>query len=427
MGATVAKTAVEQGMDAIVNDPAMRRAAWKDLMQRGVVVTIRMSRWRPQAALTPADLGLPVLEREQQRQLERLMPLGKKLLVTPDWFAKLTTAEAGPRAVLYKYSYGVLTATTRFVPVTAYAIWKAEHEKAVAAFYASRDGLLDAWDEIETELAREYTVAADRAYDQMARLPGELRERVPKEVLAMSRAEFTRGFVEGVLALRPNRQQVFDSFQVRVELEYLDPSMGEAATGDAALDRDLATAMGRRRERLADGFISDVIGQMQAIVYETAEGILESVEKSGRVSGSGARGLKALAERGAVLNFYGDQELALILARVRGIADQDAKDRDPVAIASVMRAIATIARRQLGEVGRRPKGSAAGLGVPDAPTDEQVRGARLELGLIAPEEEATIEVPQRRRGAVEMTAADDAPALPARGRRRRAVSEEAVA
>ena len=88
---------VEAGMQAIVDDPAMRRAAWRDLMKRGVVVTIRMSRWRPQASLTPVDLGLPVLEREQQRRLNRLMPLGKKLLVTPDMFAKLTTAEAGPR------------------------------------------------------------------------------------------------------------------------------------------------------------------------------------------------------------------------------------------------------------------------------------------------------------------------------------------
>jgi hypothetical protein len=293
------------------------------------------------------------------------------------------------------------------------------------------------WSNVEEQLRLEYSIAADRAFDQVSRLSDAELSALPEEyrLLARDRRAFGVNYVERLLALRPSVDRVRDSFRYDTELELLEPGVvaagDESLLKDAAMDADLKAALGRRREKLADGFVTDVIGQMQTVMVEMAEGVLGGIEKTGKVGPSGSRSLNLVAERAAALNFYGDEDLSSILARVREIADQAPADRDPKAIASVMRAIAVIGRRQLNSIGRRPAESAAKLGVPDAPDEATVRRARRDLGLAVVEEDETLPVAAPRRGgkraeAVEIEAEAEVEVAAPRRKRGGRVTAEAL-
>lgn len=436
---TVAPSAASLGYDAVVNDPDIRRVRWSDLMRSGVVARVSIGRWRPYVTLQPADLGLPELDDERAKKLAKLMPLGQKCLITPEWEEKLATAERAGRANLGRMSYAILNDYTRFVPMTAYAAWKESNAACEVAFYAARDAMLDDWANIEEQLRIEYSIAADRAFDQVSRMPAEALAQLPEEVraLATDRRAFGVNYVERILSLRPSVEKVKAAFRYDVELELLEPGAAftgdEALLKDAAMEADLRAAMGRRREKLTDGFVESVIGQMQGVMVDMAEGVLNGIEKTGKVGPSGGRILNIVAERAPALNFYGDEDQTVILARVKEIAAQDSKDRNPEEIAAIMRAIATIGRKQLASVGRKPATSGVKLGVPDSPDDQDVRRARKALGLIDEAEEVVPTAKRRpRKEAVAVMAeaqvaqAAEAPAeyeaLTAPRRRRRATA-----
>jgi len=90
----------------------------------------------------------------------------------------------------------------------------------------------------------------------------------------------------------------------------------------------------------------------------------------------------------STLNFYNDRDLDRMITQMRDIVEQPAKDRNVDDIRRQLRAIATVTRATLIELGETPR-SARGVDVPDVVSDADAREARMELQLDQPVEVAS--------------------------------------
>lgn len=390
----------------VLLDEDVRRADWSALLRQGVIVRLSISAWRPFARLDYEDLGLPALTPTERREMLPLLALGSKALLPTDWLKRLRRAEGIGRDALWACAFQ--TMGLHFVPVTAYAVWKAKNAEARAAFFTFRDELVSEWPAITDRLREDYLIAAGRAYEAAwSLMPGRVT----------SRSEFITNYVDRIMAQRPSPQEVASMFDWTTEMSYLGTDPAPATSTDTRLqelDRDMEREAARKREQLATEFIADVVGQLNDLIYTAASEVLTQVDTKGTIPGSSSRQLKLLAKRAPLLNFYGDADMSLLITRLKSIADLPADSRDVAAIAPVLRAVATIARYNLREVGRITDAPGRKLGIPGEPSLAEQRAARATLSMPAAEQLALPQVRGRRANQAED--AIEAPSLTRRPR-----------
>jgi len=404
---------------------------WLQLMQEGLIVTLHIRRWRARAKLTFADLGLPVRDEKERAAFADLLNLGEKRLLPARYIRALDSIDSGARKCLDRYSYK--TFWGNFVPCTAYAGWKEQNEVYRQRYFKIRDDIVENYDRIVASLLDGYAVAARAAYRRLNALDPE----------AMSNGEyaaeddFVDAFMSRIVALIPSRDRIRDSFAFEVELSYVPlPSLlaedlaeaeriraqremerleeemkrdslwrnirleEEAARERqrmlAAMNRDVVEKARQQKEELIDTFLADLVKQLRGLVYDVTTNVLASIQTNqGRLVGKASVQLSNLIEQVASLNFFGDQEIDRMIARVRMELDKQPKDRDMKEIRAQLKNIATITRATLIGLGEQPR-SARSLGVADVPTPEMIRTARRGLGLAEEIEVPELELRQPR-------------------------------
>src|SRR5437870_235818 len=76
--------AIRDLADAIGEDPTrirVRDPRWATYLKEGCVVRLHVGRWRAVTTLTHADLGLTPQDAEERRAWERVLLLGRRLLL----------------------------------------------------------------------------------------------------------------------------------------------------------------------------------------------------------------------------------------------------------------------------------------------------------------------------------------------------------
>lgn len=367
----------EQTQEIIQEVPNDSRNVTSDdlavLMTRGVLVTLYISRPRGMAQLEPEDLGLPPMTLEERRAFRKKVTLGSKNLLPDDWSDSLRRAEKNARRYLRQRAYQVPGGW--FVPVTAYRDWKAMNAQAEAVFFALRDELLSRWDALQGQLRLEFYVAAVAAYRVASAMFPSVQEK--------GQDAFVENYMTRILAQVPTQAQLGKDFQYLVTLSYVDAT---AASKDARAEQerdeaeremlaDLKRANEERQAETARTFLNEVIGQMNALVWEMSSEVLGSLEDKGKFDQGQTRTMTAFVKNATALNFYGDDDLAQIIAKVRQIVETPIEMRDPRTVTDALKAIATIAGFKLREIGRSPK-NAREIGVPSNLTEVSLKAAR---------------------------------------------------
>ena len=96
---------------------------WLELMREGVLVRLHIGRWRARTTLRWRDLGVVPGQGEEEQVLHELLELGHKYLLPRDDVRALDSADSSARKWLERNAFR--TYWGFFVPVTAYAEWKA--------------------------------------------------------------------------------------------------------------------------------------------------------------------------------------------------------------------------------------------------------------------------------------------------------------
>ena len=389
----------EQVIATLLGQPSFQEIDWRLLMKQGVLARLCIRRCRFTAKLELNDLGVRVRDERVKQALARTMVLGEKRLLPGPYMTALERVESGARRLLSKCSFK--TELGSFLPVSAYTTWRTEIEPFKTRYYSLRDEIIERHASLVEQVLAEYAIVATDTYQR-------IREASP-EALEEDQATFVANYCAQIRALIPGPERIRSSFDFQVTLAdglkqleeeqadgagvgpvaavfpaQLRSQAGDRAFQQAAMERDLLQQAAVERKAVVDSFLSSIVAQMRALIYDVATDVLATLQKraDGKFSPRSLVQLKNLTRQIALLNFYGDEEIERILAQVQRVIDltPNQRQRSLGDIAQQLRDIAIVARDTLLDLETRPRAARA-VAIPDQPAPEEVRQARAGLGL----------------------------------------------
>jgi len=376
---------------------------WRPFAQSGVTVKVSLTYWRAQAAIDLDDLGLPPMSDTEKQQLHGIFKLGNKRLLPERLYKDLEAAARrlyrSPDRYAFKTDWG------DFIPLTAYHSWKTDFEAAQKSFFAVRDRIVRGYDENVRLMRGVYTTAARRSWrilnriaDNQALTPAQQREQ----------EEFVSGTVQRILDEIPSAEEIERSFSATPVVKPL-PILAEAQ-GDPVqvtdalepirrrvnIDREAAR---RREEQIAamnadiqayatqekqklDDFLGDFARHLRTTLYDALLNVVTKLQESDReeIHGNTVRGLGRLTEQLSLLNFYGDENVDTMVARVRDAIRMTDSATTVADLQGLLRNVVIVTRQELQALGETPR-SARAIGVADTLPEAELRQAREMIGV----------------------------------------------
>lgn len=270
------------------------------LVRDGVLVRVHIGRWRATHRLTAEDLGL---DPEIAKSLLQQVTLGWKLLLPRPILRDLNGLESRGRENLARHSLDTLLGP--FMPASAFPEFKAAHEALEAAYRELRDNIAEHLDEIRSQVATTFATAAAELYPTV----------VPH--VQVDRDAFVADYVARAMALYPSAEQIHNSFYFEYTVTYVPLSREllaeEARRADIVrnqqLREELTRHLVRRKREEIDGFVTDVVRHLRAMVYEAVTSALASLRKGTTLSPRTMNRLRTLIDRVRLLDVYGDAEI----------------------------------------------------------------------------------------------------------------------
>lgn len=419
-----------QEIAEILNEPDIQFVPWEELMGEGVVVRLHIKRVRFRKKLTFEDLGLHFASMRTQQAMADVFRLGMKNLLPGEYIRRLETIESTARKLLQRSSYD--TVWGPFIPVTGYQAWREKNQELMDAYYKERDLILQNYADLKKEVIASYTEAARNAYRILNKLDPQVLSEREKE----REAFYLAGVRRKIRRMLPSVQEITDSFDFVVSPTYIDLPLllkDQALPGKSVLEkqtiegvtleeqrelrwlqagtrqrqemmremnRDVVQKAREQKERQIDDFLTTIISQLRALIYDAATNVLAALKKHGTMPPRSVVQLKNLVEQISLLNFYNDRDASRIMNMIRDLIDQPREKRDLDVIEQRLREIATVMRASLitleyefledrqeredGEEAAVEREKRLVADVARKPSRQEVREARLSLGLSVP-------------------------------------------
>lgn len=400
---------------------------WRQLLQDGVLVRLRVSRCRFTTRLLLEDMGIEIADENVREKLSTWLVLGEKRLLPEAYMKALGRIESGARYLLKEHAFR--TELGSFVPVSAYQEWRDATAALREEYLALRDEIIANHRDLVRQVVSEYEVIAADTYQRLRTTHPELvtenREqfvttycnRIAAQIPSVARIQETFAFqyvlVDGLSQLGSLEETPASSTDgsaehaadaEREETEPLSASAVRQQTEQYARQRallasDLRQHARARMDSALDSFLSTLIGQLRTLTYDAVCDVLTTLQRRGDSFASRSLvQLNNLVTQIRTLNFFGDTEMEQMMARVEQIVALTPADRQRslAEIGRTLRAIATTTRSTLLDLDTEPR-QARELGIPDIPTNHLVRQARAELGFPLDVETLT-ELPVEVRG-----------------------------
>ena len=107
-----------------INVQQMRSDWVLALMTKGIIVDLRISRWRGFTSLNYDDLGIKFDDKKSEEFARKYIKLGNQKLFPPDILNEMNEFDYLAKRNLYTYSFD--TVWGKFVPFTAFDEWERE-------------------------------------------------------------------------------------------------------------------------------------------------------------------------------------------------------------------------------------------------------------------------------------------------------------
>jgi Protein of unknown function (DUF3150) len=374
---------------------------WKARMSEGVLIDLKIKRWRARKKLTLTELGVyPTGEARQA--YETLLSLGTKLLLPLEQHRELDVIERSARMHLKNWAYD--TPFGYFVPFTSYTFWRTGNEEYKRRFLEKRDEIVANYSQLVEQLLIEYDKIARHTYTLLLQQAPEALAQFPnveafithfrEEIILKnikSAEEFAASFVyEEQLSRMPllttlESEETKDP-EVIQEIQRREQEEAAEAQRQAmmeAMNRDLVDQARRQKRQYIDAFFTSIVAQLRSLIYDAVTNVLASMQEQETLQGRPVIQLRNLIEQIRSLNFYGDGDVDQVIERLQAIIEQPARERNIADIMRQLRAIATTTRGTLLALGEQPRTEReidpAAIGIPVEPSDEDLRDAREEM------------------------------------------------
>lgn len=303
------------------------RENWaKALMEKGVIVSLHIGRWRAQAKLTPKDLGFDESDEELNSFFRRYFSLGNKLLITTEMKKKLDRIESRGRACLKRYSFDTVFGS--FVPYTSFEFWKEENEKVKSEYLDCMHNFLDTFTEVIEEANEEYRKAAEQLWDRITALQTQEKET------------FVTGFIERLQSRVPTPELVEESFYYDCNYStipmpsFIEEDIRKAKIKSICTDANeetiqkissmcdtVAEEYMTKKSEIIDKFLDNTVKHLRAQIASLCDEVIICIEKNKKLAKKKVTSIQKNLKRLETMNFFDDTEMSKNLKRVSKIVN----------------------------------------------------------------------------------------------------------
>ncbi len=394
-----------QTMAHLLGATTFENIPWRQLIQDGVLVRLRVSRCRFTTRLLLEDMGIQIADEQVREKLSTWLILGEKRLLPEAYMKALNRIESSARYLLKEHAFR--TELGAFVPVSAYETWHEATDALREEYLALRDEIIANHRDLVRQVISEYEVIAADTYQRL--------HAAHPDLVAEGREHFVTTYCNRIADQIPSVARIRESFAFQYTLvdslgqlgalpetaaTEKEEASSQAPGGEslsvqgirqqsaryarqrALLTSDLRQHARAHMESALDSFLSTLLGQLRTLTYDAACDVLTTLQRRGdSFSPRSVVQLSNLVNQIRTLNFFGDSDMEQILTRVEHIVSLTSTDRQQslAEIKRTLRAIATTTRSTLLDLDIEPR-QARELGIPDIPTEALVRQARAELG-----------------------------------------------
>lgn len=337
------------------------------LLKEGVVIELKIGRFRGKRKLMREDLGLEGMNNEDWAAFENeYLSLGSKLLLPVEVRREGDRTERRGRALLEECSFK--TDQGRFVPVTAFLRWEQENALIHEEYLRLRDDLLERYDEIREQVLRDYERAAEKLYRRLASsLPALTTEqgfvenfvqRIADDYPSPGDIEMSWRYEENIFYFPlPSgmEREVLESERLRIDREALKQEEQTRLEVARRMGAEVARRSEAKREEIIDGFLKGVAGQLRSLVYDTVSSALGTFQRRGKFSEHAAERLGKMISRIKSLNFYGDADVEDQITKLETAIDRSMVGRSTGDVEAILEEAEVAARQLLIEIGEVPR------------------------------------------------------------------------
>ena len=329
-GATGARRQrVEQEIGEKVGILARRPEEVLAVTRDGVLIEVRVSRYRGTARLSLDELGLGT--EEMKNFAAKHLDLGRKLLLPKALDKALINAEYQARNAVY--ANGMQTAYGWFVPTRRVAIFKTSFVAAKAKFEKVLTDLCANLDAIKEEIRKEYTTLAPHAWVSMRAkwTEGNVAPIGTFAEIVEPTPLFVSWFAEAIVAQIPPTASILNDAVFRYELNILQAPDAELAkdfaTNDATVNSELQEHLLARKKEFIDDFLFSMRNGLAENVGKLIAEVKETVGESAKVHGKTVQKiLRALANL-KDLNVTNDTDIERELSGVMSFVEAKSTDK----------------------------------------------------------------------------------------------------
>ena len=354
----------------------------------GVIVSLNIKRWRGKAKLESDELGLQEELLPQFREfMGKYIGLGQKLLLPKDYDERIKAVEVTARGNLKEYAYD--SPWGAFIPFTSYDAFMDINESCREKFFALRDEIDEAYDEILDTIEQDYATLAVVVYKRTQNIPLGQVTKAPRE--------FVDAFLQSVMSQIPPRKKIYESFifetkfmsipDIMVPLdtagedEVLPNGRSKAEVREAAQEQVRRTVLGEGDENL-ESFLDTVVSHLRELARDGSEGIVASIDRNdGKLVGRTSVRARNLVKKIRLKDFYGDAKLREYVDRLEALLAAAPEERSVIEIRSAFVELGNYSSTSLEELAtvRRAAGKGGGAGttvIPVSPSGRKAKSSR---------------------------------------------------
>jgi len=360
------------------------QADWVRLMQSGIIISLKIRRWRGNRKMELVDLGIQIGDEREAQVLREYVALGHKRLMPERVLNMAASTEVLARQNLEANSFP--TFWGRFVPVGAFKRWREADRRLEAAYRAAAQEMIDNWDANAAEVRAAYLVAGRGAYDRLAAID-------PQGTGCQDREEFAEGFTDRIMASLPAKENVAASIDYQREMSFIplpalvekDLRQRERSFSQSKEQQEMVQAVtaeaSAQKDALIGGFLRDVQADLRSRMYDVVLDVLGAIQRNeGSLGARSVVQLRNLVDSVSALNFWGDADLEARMAEIRNMLAQKATERDVTEVQTKLQELGTASRAILLDLGENPR-SGRELGIADWPAMDAARlGRALDEG-----------------------------------------------
>lgn len=324
------------------------------LMRNGIIVTLKISRWRGTTRLTPDVLGIKFSDGEAFDIAKRYLSLGHQKLLPPSVGREFEAIEKRSRDLLSTYSFN--TVWGKFVPITAFKIWESQNEALKKEYMDLAKQFGDKFNSIIATVKSDYKFLAKDVWERLYPNGGDptdsfiesfsnnIVDKIPDLIKIMSDFKY-----ESVYSVIPMPSFVEKDISEARDIERERELKDHNANLQKQTEEIISSMYVERRKEIIDDFLNSTVREMRNNIAELCDEVLISLGKEkykNRVSDSQIKKIKRMIKRVRILNFYNDEDINRRFNELEFEVDKRQCDMNRDVVTDKLEEIVSVAKKE---------------------------------------------------------------------------------